>query len=380
MQPTRWLQRGLHRAIVVICAIAGCGADPLSSGDQLAVTGGQLDDGDPAVGAVLARQATCGEPRATACSGTLIAPRIVLTAAHCEQSPETLEVFFGANVDATADARVDVQMVFVHPAFDPFTKENDLALLLLAETVAIEPVPLETDPLDATDVGTEVRVVGFGADDDGVLGEKREGTATISEVSAMRFEIAPGPAMTCAGDSGGPVFVRHGSVDRLAGVTSGGDPACTSSGDNVRVDAYLDSFVNPGVAILESVAVPEARAPIDPAVDYCARLCAADGDCPRAMTCATSDDGESRCSFFGMFGRFASECSGESDCASWMCVDGDYLGDGTCRCFEPCEVAVDAGAECPPDNGDGGCCGAAGQPLDALAGLVLVLLLLWRRP
>jgi hypothetical protein len=221
-------------------------------------------------------------------------------------------------------------------------------------------------------------VVGFGADDDGVLGAKRHGTATIAEVSAMRFEIAPGPAMSCAGDSGGPVLLDDGGVERLAGITSRGDPECESFGDNVRVDAYLDTFVDPGVAILEAVAAPAARPRIDPDANYCAELCVTDEDCPRAMTCLPGDDGESRCTFFGMSGRFTSTCAGETDCASFPCVDGEYFTDETCRCFEACQGSGDAGAECPPVDDNGGCCAAAGDPIEAMGGLLLVLLLLGR--
>jgi hypothetical protein len=75
--------------------------------------------------------------------------------------------------------------------------------------------------------------VDFGADDQGNVGVRRAGTSLVSSLEALEFVTMPGPALTCSGDSGGPVLLS-GSI---VGVTVSGDAACRATGTNVRADA-----------------------------------------------------------------------------------------------------------------------------------------------
>ncbi|HZS37795.1 MAG TPA: trypsin-like serine protease [Polyangia bacterium] len=336
------------RRLALVALVAGCGAAEPGVA-RAPITNGAADPGDPAVVALLDASGS------VACSGTLIAPHTVITAAHCMLDGNDFDQFqvaFGASASpmgalALTDARP-------HPMFDPATFAHDLCLLTLRQVAPVAPMAIDPRAVDQSFVGVSFSAVGFGSTAPQALdtGTRRSGTAKVIAVDAGGFTVAPAPSQPCAGDSGGAALFQNGGATVLTGVISHGDTGCSDHAVFSRLDVAEASFIQP---YLDSIAGGSAQTgercyfdeqcragPCLQALDepkrfYCAQPCKQDRDCPPAMTCA-ADGCRYRAPSPGALGA---TCAGDADCVSGAC----WLAPGHAgACTRSC---IPTGQDCP---------------------------------
>lgn len=264
----------MKKLIAIIAIVASV---LLTSGSSaIAQTGDAQPDGNghPNVGAFLLPRLSDGSLRII-CSGTLVTPRVFLTASHCTafalsqgftKTYVTFDPNFGTNADHSIMTTPYRGTVVHNPAYKaPY--QSDVSLILLDEPVSgiapatIAPVGFLNGLRDAGTIETTPFLnVGYGSSEQVVV--KKVGPIfpfdgirkwTISGFYALdpRFihlnqNLAQGYSGTGYGDSGGPTFV--GAV--VVSVVSTGDVALYATSVNTRVDtAAVRDFLAPYLAL-----------------------------------------------------------------------------------------------------------------------------------
>ena len=173
------------------------------------------------------------------CTGTAVARNLILTAAHCMAGVVPSQVFVYTGDAADGQPDTVATEVGAHPDF--IRDEGAFDIFDYGYIVTQDPLPepyaipmTEQDEWDfAMQWDREVILVGYGQDDDGDRGVKREVTVRINGFSpdGLEFEAGGDGLDSCNGDSGGPAFVvlPDGSR-RLVGIISRGSEVCGSKG------------------------------------------------------------------------------------------------------------------------------------------------------
>lgn len=256
------LVRALPAASVAALALAACAgpaeddaAEPAAS--ESAIVGGSVSAGDPAVFQLKTVTPSGGGSTISGCTATLVAPKVLVTAAHCIESATPQSVAWVNNATTPADMPSAANgwrraaQIKKHPSY-PQQYMNygyDCAVIVLEEPVtAVTPKPYKRTKMGAESLQAPARIVGYGNTNGRAgtgSGTKRELATKIKEVRDGVLTIGSLGAVSCQGDSGGPAFVSEGGVETIAAISSYGDIGCVESGSYARTElcaAFFDGF------------------------------------------------------------------------------------------------------------------------------------------
>ncbi len=188
-----------------------------------------------------------------ACTGTLIAPDVVLTAGHCiETRPKIVVV---DSVDFLDQSAGEVIAVTSATAYPDWQHKYDVGVLVLAHAAKTKPRAIAAACTAKELVANaKVRVVGFGLTTQAGTGDNSKlhqadlgVTDPTCALSGCEKTVAPSGEFVagghgkdaCFGDSGGPVYLGDALIGVVSRGMSSNNKPCGDGGIFVRADTVV---------------------------------------------------------------------------------------------------------------------------------------------
>ena len=292
------------------------------------------------------------------CTGTIITPTVVLTAAHCigesGQFYNPREVWVTNAFDQQPVEGAAITRYAIHPNWlrseDP---AGDVALVLLDRPLRTPAMPLHLGSVENLRDET-IQAVGFGVTNGWAQtggGEKRATTMVIKDTFSGGFNAeSPGGRQTdtCQGDSGGPAIVTINRIEYVIGVVSSGPEGCTGlTHYSALTDkaSWIADVIGQGTpttppsanSASSSQQSAQAEPPVCPYTN--------DGECDEPTYCAYGTDTADCEAAAQAASRQAASASSQSQSSATPSAPGPdscrYAHDGVCDEPTYCEYGTD---------------------------------------
>ncbi len=248
-------------SVVLVVAIGGA----IAAVGVQAITFGEPDGTrHPQVGALVMDWNANSPGPDQFCSGTLVAPTLFLTAAHClfdgDPAGPPISVSFEPVYDESAVAPGGLHAVTgwtVHEGFAApggGADAHDIAIASLASAPAVAPAQLPKLGLLDSFSEKQLRQLTFTTVGYGIVRETKKGgphgfidetTRMVAQQTVLSLQPtwltlnmnpSTGGAGTCFGDSGGPHFLGGMTSNLLVSLTVTGDSVCRATDKSYRLD------------------------------------------------------------------------------------------------------------------------------------------------